>query len=209
MNYFPLLLNIEYKTVVIVGGGHVARQKVDVLLPTKANIVVVSPTLTNELEVYVGNKTITWKQKVFEPADLDDAALVFAVTNQQEVNDAVEEATQHWQLLSRADATGRVDFINPAVVRRGEFILAVSTSGASPSLTRQIKAQLSEQYGDYYAQYVAFLGQARQRILAAFEGEAKTKLLTDLLAPQLLEWVKEGHLHQCEHWLQQRLGDLE
>ncbi len=44
------------------------------------------------------------ENKEFEPADLDDAALVFAVTNSQAVNDAVEEATQHWQLFNRADA---------------------------------------------------------------------------------------------------------
>ncbi|MEK4423674.1 precorrin-2 dehydrogenase/sirohydrochlorin ferrochelatase family protein [Solibacillus sp. FSL K6-1523] len=209
MSYFPLLLNIEYKTVVVVGGGRVARQKVDALLPAKANIIVVSPTMTEELLAYAERKEITWKQKEFEPADLDDAALVFAVTNSQEVNDAVEEATQHWQLLSRADAKGRVDFINPAVVRRGDFIMTVSTSGASPRLTRQVKAQLADQYGDYYEQYVAFLGQARQRILATFNGEEKAQLLTQLLEPQLLEWVKEGRLHKCEEWLQQRLGDLQ
>jgi len=207
MNYFPLLLNIEYKTVVVVGGGHVARQKVEALLPTKANIVVISPTITDELKNYVENCDVTWKKKEFEPADLDDAALVFAVTNEQAVNDAVEEATQHWQLLSRADAKGRVDFINPAVVRRGDFILTVSTSGASPRLTRQVKEELAKQYEDYYEQYVAFLGQARQQILASFTGNQKKQLLIDLLEPQLLEWVKAGHIDKCEQWLQQRLGD--
>ncbi|SES35131.1 bifunctional precorrin-2 dehydrogenase/sirohydrochlorin ferrochelatase [Psychrobacillus sp. OK032] len=207
MNYFPLLLNIEYKTVVIIGGGHVARQKVEALLPTKAKIVVISPTITEELLHYVENHEVTWKMKEFEPADLDDAALVFAVTNSQVVNDAVEEATQHWQLLSRADVKGRVDFINPAVLRRGDFILTVSTSGASPRLTRQVKAELAEQYGDYYEQYVAFLGQARQQILATFEGKVKNQLLIDLLEPQLLEWIKDGRLDNCDQWLQQRLGD--
>ncbi|RUL55573.1 MULTISPECIES: bifunctional precorrin-2 dehydrogenase/sirohydrochlorin ferrochelatase [Lysinibacillus] len=207
MNYFPLLLNIDYKTVVVVGGGPVARQKVEALLPTKANIVVVSPMITEELAEYVEQQLVKWKKKGFEPHDLDDAALVFAVTNSKEVNDMVEEATQHWQLLSRADAKGRVDFINPAVVRRGDFILTVSTSGASPRFTRQVKSELAQQYGDYYEQYVAFLGQARQQILAKFDGEQKKQLLIDLLEPQLLEWVKEGRLDDCEKWLQQRLGE--
>lgn len=205
MSYFPLLLNIEHKKVIVVGGGRVANQKIAALLPAKANIIVVSPTITETLFAYVERKEITWKQKEFESADLDDAVLIFAATNNQEVNDAIEEATQHWQLLSRADAKGRVDFINPAVLRRGDFILTVSTLGASPSLTRQVKAQLAEQYSDFYEQYVAFLGQARQRILATFDGEEKARLLTQLLEPQLLEWVKEGHLNKCEEWLQQRL----
>ncbi len=100
-----------------------------------------------------------------------------------------------------------MDFINPAVLRRGDFILTVSTSGASPRLTRQVKAELAEQYGEYYEQYVAFLRQARQQFLATFEGKVKTQLLIDLLEPQLLEWIKDGRLDNCDQWLQQRLGD--
>ncbi|WP_433958013.1 precorrin-2 dehydrogenase/sirohydrochlorin ferrochelatase family protein [Cytobacillus horneckiae] len=207
MNYFPLLMNIDYKKVVIVGGGHVARQKVEALLPTKAQLVLISPTVTETLQHFIDEGLVTWKEKVFEPADLDDAALIFAVTNDKEVNNAVEEATQHWQLLSRADAKGRVDFINPAVVRRGDFIVTVSTSGASPGLTRRIKMDLTEQFGNHYAQYVSFLKEARQRILQVYTGAEKTQILAELLDPQLLQWVEQNEKQKCEAWLQQRLGE--
>lgn len=92
--------------MVIVGGGHVARQKVEALLPTKAQLIVVSPKITETLQRYVHEGFVTWRNKEFEPADLDDASLIFAVTDDEEVNNAVEEAAQHWQLLSRADAKG-------------------------------------------------------------------------------------------------------
>ncbi|MCM3177809.1 precorrin-2 dehydrogenase/sirohydrochlorin ferrochelatase family protein [Cytobacillus horneckiae] len=207
MNYFPLLMNIDYKKVVIVGGGHVARQKVEALLPTKAQMVLISPTVTETLQHFIDEGLVTWKEKVFEPADLDDAALIFAVTNDKKVNNAVEEATQHWQLLSRADAKGRVDFINPAVVRRGDFIVTVSTSGASPGLTRRIKMDLAEQFGDHYEQYVGFLKEARQRILQVYTGAEKTQILAELLDPQLLQWVEQNEKQRCEAWLQQRLGE--
>lgn len=207
MNYFPLLMNIDYKKVVIVGGGHVARQKVEALLPTKAQLVLISPTVTETLQHFIDEGLVTWKEKVFEPADLDDAALIFAVTNDKKVNNSVEEATQHWQLLSRADAKGRVDFINPAVVRRGDFIVTVSTSGASPGLTRRIKMDLTEQFGNHYAQYVSFLKEARQRILQVYTGAEKTQILAELLDPQLLQWVEQNEKQKCEAWLQQRLGE--
>ncbi|MGG1679054.1 bifunctional precorrin-2 dehydrogenase/sirohydrochlorin ferrochelatase [Neobacillus sp. NRS-1170] len=207
MNYFPLLMNIDYKKVVIVGGGHVARQKVEALLPTKALVTVISPAVTEKLQQYINEGFVTWKEKAFVPADLDDAALIFAVTNDEEVNNAVEEAAQHWQLLSRADAKGRVDFINPAVVRRGDFVLTVSTSGASPGLTRQVKTDLEEQFGVHYAQYVSFLKEARQRILQLFSGDAKKQLLAELLDPQLLQWMEQGEKQKCEAWLQQRIGE--
>ncbi len=206
MNYFPMLLNIEYKTAVIVGGGHVAEQKVKALLPTKANIIVVSPEVTAQLKVYIEQGIVAWRQKYFEPSDVNDATIIFAATDKQEVNDAVEEATQHWQLLSRADAQGRVDFINPAVVRRGNLILTISTSGASPKLTRQVKEEIAQRYGDEYEPYVAFLGEARKKVLATLKGEEKKALLADLLNPQILQWTKQGEIEKCHAWLQQRLG---
>lgn len=208
MNYFPLLMNIDYKKVVIVGGGHVARQKVEALLQTKALVTVISPKVTEKLQHYINEGFVTWKENTFTPADLDDAALVFAVTNDEEVNNAVEEATQHWQLLSRADAKGRVDFINPAVVRRGDFVLTVSTSGASPGLTRQVKTELEEQFGVHYMQYVSFLREARQQILQVFTGDAKKQLLAELLNPQLLQWMEQGEKQKCEAWLRQRIGEI-
>ncbi|WHY03357.1 NAD(P)-dependent oxidoreductase [Neobacillus sp. DY30] len=207
MNYFPLLMNIDYKKVVIVGGGHVARQKVEALLPTKALVTVISPAVTEKLQHYINEGLVTWKEKAFVPADLDDAALIFAVTNDEDVNNAVEEAAQHWQLLSRADANGRVDFINPAVVRRGDFVLTVSTSGASPGLTRQVKTDLEEQFGVHYAQYVSFLKEARQRIIQVFTGDVKKQLLAELLDPQLLNWMEQGEKQKCEAWLQQLIGE--
>lgn len=207
MNYFPLLMNLDYKKVVIVGGGHVARQKAEALLPTKAQVSLISPTVTEKLQQYINKGLLTWKEKSFEPADLDDAALIFAVTNDEEVNNAVEEAAQHWQLLSRADAKGRVDFINPAVVRRGEFVLTVSTSGGSPGLTRKVKGELAEQYGEQYAQYVSFLKEARQRILEKVTGNEKKQLLAELLDPQVLEWMEQGDKQKCEDWLLKRLGE--
>ncbi|WP_404328466.1 bifunctional precorrin-2 dehydrogenase/sirohydrochlorin ferrochelatase [Mesobacillus maritimus] len=206
MNYFPLLMNIDYKKVVIVGGGHVARQKVEALLPTKALLTVISPAVTDQLQHYINEGLVTWIEKTFEPSDLDDAALIFAVTEKEEVNNAVEEATQHWQLLSRADAKGRVDFINPAVVRRGDFIVTVSTSGASPGLTRQVKSQVAEQYGEHYAQYVAFLKEARQRILKVFTGDEKKQRLAELLNPRVLQWIEQGEKQKCDAWLERCLG---
>jgi precorrin-2 dehydrogenase/sirohydrochlorin ferrochelatase len=207
MNYFPLLMNLDYKKVVIVGGGHVACQKAEALLPTKALVTVISPEVTEKLQHYINEGLMTWKEKSFEPADLDDAALIFAVTNDVEANNAVEEAAQHWQLLSRADAKGRVDFINPAVVRRGDFVVSVSTSGAIPGLTRQVKTDLAEQFGEHYAPYVSFLKEARQRILKEFTGNEKKQLLGELLDPQLLEWIEQGDTQKCEAWLQQRIGE--
>lgn len=205
-NYVPIQLNVEFKTVVIVGGGYVARQKVTSLLPAKANIVVVSPTLHDTLVPLAKSGQITWRKKVFEPRDLDGATLIFAATNDANVNNAVQEATQHWQLLNRADIQGESDFITPATVRRGPFMLTVSTSGASPALARKIKEDLAVQYDAIYEDYVCFLQQARLIVTAKFEkGDQRQKVLQALLEPSLLEWTRSGDIERREAYLQQLL----
>lgn len=205
-SYFPIHLNIEFKTVVIVGGGHVATQKVASLLPAKANIVVVSPTLHDTLVPLVKSGEITWRAKEFEPRDLDDATLIIAATNDTNVNDAVQEAAQHWQLLNRADVQGESDFITPATVRRGPLVLTVSTSGASPALARKIKQDLAEQFDAIYEDYVCFLQQARLVVAANFEkGEQRRAALQALLEPNLLEWTRNGEIDRREAFLQQLL----
>lgn len=205
-NYFPIHINIEYKTVVIVGGGHVATQKIASLLPAKANIVVVSPTLDESLLPLAELGQITWREKEFEARDLDDATLIIAATNDTSVNEAVQEAAQHWQLINRADAQAESDFITPATVRRGPFVLTVSTSGASPALARKIKADLEEQFDEVYDDYVCFLQQARLMIAAQFDkGPQRRNALQALLEPSLLEWTRNGEIERREAFLQQIL----
>ncbi|KYG91782.1 siroheme synthase [[Bacillus] sp. KCTC 13219] len=208
MAYFPALLNIDYKKVVIVGGGKVATQKVRALLPTKAIIHIISPNLTEELLTYAQNGYVRWHEKMFEANDLEDAVLIFAATDNERVNNAIEEATEQWQHLSRADAKGRVDFINPAVIRRGDLVLTVSTSGASPGLTKKLKVELEQQFDDSYAQYIEFLKHCRKQILSNIkDASAKRDALKETLRPEVLEWLTAGNKARCEAFLQSLLND--
>ena len=206
MNYFPAMLNMDFKKVVVVGGGKVATQKVKGLLPTKADIHIISPQITPELEAYTQKENVTWHEKVFEARDVDDAILIFATTNSESVNDAVEEATQHWQQLSRADAKGRVDFINPAVIRRGDLVITVSTSGTNPGYTKKLKADLAEQFDESYVQYIEFLKHCRHQILAnVTDPVAKRNALQQSLRPELFDWLAQGDKKRCETFLQNLL----
>lgn len=110
MNYFSIKMNIDFKKVVVVGGGRTAWKKIEALLLTKAIIVVVSPEVNEQIQSEIASDRVLWKQKHFEPADLDDAVLIYATISDESVNEAIEEATQHWQLLHRVDGKGRNDF---------------------------------------------------------------------------------------------------
>ena len=113
--------------------------------------------------------------------------LVIAATNDPETNKAVKRFVSTHQLLLMVDDPEESDFILPSVMNRGRLTLTVSTSGASPTLTKKIKQDLAQQYGPEYQEYVDFLYQCRKWILDEVE-DAKTKqqLLTKITEPPFL-----------------------
>ena len=151
MNWYPLLLSMHNKTVVIVGGGKIAYRKAKGFEHTGANVVVIAPHIMPELESL---PFVVWKKKSFEPADIEEAHLIFAATNQDEVNSYVVSCANSFQWVNNVSDGREGTFINPAVVRRGDLVLTASTSGNSPVLAREIKKQWEVQYGEEYKDLV-------------------------------------------------------
>src|SRR5690606_5419178 len=100
--YYPMMMKLEGKKVVIIGGGRVAFQKLKGLENTKAKITVVSPTIIPEMEEWLNEHDDIWIQKEFEPSDIEQADLIFATTNDPKVNQAIGLHKKGHQLLLRA-----------------------------------------------------------------------------------------------------------
>jgi len=80
------------------------------------------------------------------------------------------------------------DFFYPAVVRRGDLQIAISTSGQSPSLAQKLRQQLERQFGPGYATWVAELGETRREVLrSGLDPERKRYLLHSLASREALE----------------------
>lgn len=179
---YPVMLNLENKRVLIVGGGKVATQKAKMLLGQNAKIVVVSPTLTKILHTYVLNNQIQWIEREFYQADAKDAFLVIAATNDGDVNAKVLESCLENQLVNIVDSPEDSIFYNMAFLDRGKLKIAISTEGASPLLAKQIKQDLNDFFDDGYEEYLNFLLAAREQIKRLVsEEERKYLLLQELL----------------------------
>ncbi len=137
------MVNLEQKKVVIVGGGEIALRKAKGLAGTGAKITVISPGIREELFKL---HDVIWKKKKFEEKDLKGAHLIFAATDNQLVNAFVCQCAADNQWVNDTSESKRSDFITPAVVRQEEFIVAISTSGASPALAKALKEELEERY---------------------------------------------------------------
>ncbi|MHC0038017.1 precorrin-2 dehydrogenase/sirohydrochlorin ferrochelatase family protein [Pseudoneobacillus sp. C159] len=188
-DYYPIHLNLVGKKVVVIGGGLVAERKVLGLLGTGAMVEIISPEVTNRLGQLIGEyDCISWKKKAFSETDLVGAFLVFAATNDREVNLAVIESRDSCQLVNLADDHWDSSFLVPAVVKRGRLTITVSTGGASPILAREIRQQLKDTYDERYISYLDFLHDCRSYILQHVADEAKKKqLLTAIVHPAYIE----------------------
>ena len=165
--YYPIFLNLEGKKCVVVGGGEVALRKVRTLLNCGAKVVVVSPALNSDLAQLAEAGTISVISREYEPKDLTDAVIVVAATDIAEVNQNIaKKARKHGILVNVVDRPEESDFIMPSLVRRGDLILAVSTSGASPALAKKIRMRLEQTFGEEYSPLLSLIKEVRQELKA-------------------------------------------
>jgi precorrin-2 dehydrogenase / sirohydrochlorin ferrochelatase len=181
---YPIMLRLDGKKVVIVGGGKVAVRKVNGLLESGARIVVISPEGMDELNQLAAAGEIDWQRKSFSEEDIHDAFLIFAATNDKKINQLVKKAANEHQLVTIVDDPEGSDFHVPAQMQRGRLSIAVSTGGASPMLASEICEQLEQTFDESYKDYLEFLYSTRKWILKEVEDPSiKRELLTAIISP--------------------------
>jgi len=150
---------------VVVGAGGVGTSKIEGLLAAEAAVRVVAPEATPEVAEWSRAGRISWEARGFESQDLDATFLAVVATPSRELNARVfEEASRRGILCSVVDDPPHCDFYYPAVVRRGDLQIAVSTSGRSPALAARLRRDLEQQFGPEYEAWVEELGQEREKL---------------------------------------------
>ncbi|MDN3017379.1 NAD(P)-binding protein [Paenibacillus sp. BSR1-1] len=186
-SFYPIILRLEGKKVVVVGGGKVAERKVNSLLGTGADVSVISPEITETIQKLADEGKIVCQQRPFSEEDVYGAFMIFAATNDQALNQMVKDLADSHQLVTIADNPDESNFHIPAHLQRGRLSISVSTGGASPTLARKIREQLEQQFNESYEAYLEFLFLKRQWILKEVEDATlKRKLLEAIVSPDFL-----------------------
>lgn len=186
---FPMFLKLEGKRCLVVGAGNVGEPKIAGLLETGARIHVVALDAGATVREWARTGRIELDLRPFHPDDLHGAFLAVVATPSRSLNERIyNEAERRGVVCNVVDVPDLCDFFYPAVVRRGDLQIALSTSGQSPSLAQKIRQELEKQYGPGYADWVAELGQTRKLILASdLEKEKKLDLLRSLASREAVE----------------------
>jgi precorrin-2 dehydrogenase/sirohydrochlorin ferrochelatase len=209
MKTYPInLIGLETRRCVVVGGGAVATRKLAGLLAAGARVTVISLELSTELESRAAEKQITVLRRAYEPGDLSGAFLVIAATDDPPTNAAVwDEARQLGCLINAVHDPAHSNFILPAVVRRGEVNLAISTGGASPTLARRLREQLETQVGPEYGDLAGLMAELRPEIMLQLPpGEARQAAAQRLLDSDLLEVVRRDGIEAARRRARELLG---
>ncbi len=143
MQYLPIHFDTRGVTILIVGGGPAAEAKLRTLLKTEAHLRVIDVEVGPEVARWAETGKLSWEKRVYTPADLDGASLVYAATEDDALNARIaEEATARQIPVNAADQKGACRFITPALVDRAPVLVSIGTEGTSPALARALKADL-------------------------------------------------------------------
>jgi precorrin-2 dehydrogenase/sirohydrochlorin ferrochelatase len=208
MRYYPVNLDIKGRQCLVVGGGRVGSRKVDTLVQCGAVVTVVSAEVSPAVKQLADEKAILLKQRAYRASDVEGMFLVIGATDNETLNRQINADAERLNLLCNiADRPEICNFILPAIVRRGSFVMAISTAGKSPAFAKHVRKRLETQFGPEYGVVLELMGAIRSKLLAgAHEPEVHKPLFEQLIDGDLVALIKDQQIDRIDQLLERVLG---
>ena len=174
MSYFPFFIDIKNKNCVVVGGGTVALRKIEKLIQFEPDITVIAPEISDYILCIEGIRII---KRTFLDSDLDGAFFVITATNDEMLNEHIFRMCSEKNILvNTVDDKEKCSFIFPAIVKRENVTVAVSTSGKSPIYARYLRKQIENLLDDRTDEIIEILASVRSKIKREISTQENRKL---------------------------------
>jgi siroheme synthase-like protein len=206
MDYYPAFLDLKGRSCLVVGGGAIARRKVESLLECGAVVKVVAREASDDLVEFARGGRIELEIRDYIPSDLAGVFIVIAATDDPTVQALIgNEAKERGLLVNVVDDPAHCTFIVPALARRGELAIAISTGGRSPALASRIREKIEGVFGPEYEEWVDLLGNLRTILAERFpDAEQRKAAWYRVVDSDCVDLIQRG-----EHTLmKQRLEEL-
>ena len=202
---YPICVNLTNKKCIIVGGGRSARRKLEGLLSTGADIVVIAPQLHPRMKALVEEYEVHWEARQLEQDDLSGSELVFVATDDDQQNRQAYEMAHSagiWVNVNGEAESG--DFAVPAAVHRGSMTLSVSAPGASHVLTKKLRLQLEQAFGPEYESFLEFFSQCDQELKSKVDSNEKRKeVLKSIIESDCLDLLRRNQTQMAQKRVEQ------
>lgn len=177
MRYIPIHVDTKDARILIIGGEEAAEAKLRTLIKTEAHLILVAPELSPEITRWAEKGVLTHVARDFEPSDLDNVRLVYAATEDDDLNLEIGNlARARGLLVNAADQKDACDFITPALVDRSPVIVSIGTEGTSPSLARAVKTDLEARLPSGLGKLSLIINDLRAKVKLAIPPLAKRQL---------------------------------
>ncbi len=209
MDHLPIFLDLRQRWTLVVGGGTVALRKVELLLQSGARVRVVAPLLEPGLMAHRDAGRIEHRAVEFEPPHFDGGiVLAIAATNQRAVNHAVAAAgAMRGVFVNVVDDAAASSCLMPSIVDRSPIIVAVGSSGNSPTLARRVRAQIEALLPARLGELAALAGRARARVLQALPDlEQRRRFWDRLFDGSIASKVYGGRIAEAQTELERQLA---
>jgi precorrin-2 dehydrogenase/sirohydrochlorin ferrochelatase len=161
--FYIACLKLKGRRCVVIGGGEIGLEKVEGLLACDGDVTLIAPEALPALQELAAEGSIRWERREYAGIeDLEGVFMVIACTDDTDTNIGIyDDAERRAMLVNVVDVPPLCNFILPAIVRTGPLAIAISTAGASPALAKRMKAEVSELFGEEYAQLAVMLNDVR------------------------------------------------
>ncbi|MBR3622245.1 MAG: bifunctional precorrin-2 dehydrogenase/sirohydrochlorin ferrochelatase [Selenomonadaceae bacterium] len=199
MNY-PINLKLNNRKCLVVGGGHVAERKVLKLIRAGAKVTIISPALTETLHKLAGDGVIKWIADNYKRNAAKGFFIVVAATNDEDVNnEAISDARSYGAIVNAPSNPAESDFFVPAVLRRGDLTVTISTEGASPAFARIMKEELSKFLPENLSEWLVRLRKIREELKNIIDGSKNREdFWKTALSAEVLRLLRDGKLNDAE-----------
>jgi uroporphyrin-III C-methyltransferase / precorrin-2 dehydrogenase / sirohydrochlorin ferrochelatase len=215
MKYFPIFLNLQDRSCLVVGGGEVAARKTRQLLSSGAKVFVVAPEIEPSLNKLKESGKINHLQQTYDENCLQDVELIIAATDDTSLNNTIaQQAKLNKILVNVVDDPESCTFIMPSVIDRSPVMVAVSTGGASPVLARLLRARLESLIPSSYGRLASLIARFRNRVKEKFPDIRERRrfwehVLQGPVAEMLYVGQEKNALNLLEKQLEQESPQIE
>jgi len=184
VSYFPAFLKLDNKKILIVGGGHIAYEKLDHLLDFTHDITVIATEFSEQMLDRITKEGLAYKKRAYRKGDIAEAVVVVVAVDDIELQAEIfKESKQYNCLCNAVDSVDYCDFIFPSYVKKGDLTIAVSTSGSSPALAKHLRRFLENIIPSGISLFLKEMKQLRRTLP---KGKERMKML-DAKAQEYIE----------------------
>jgi uroporphyrin-III C-methyltransferase/precorrin-2 dehydrogenase/sirohydrochlorin ferrochelatase len=203
----PISLDLTGRRAVVVGGGVVGEDMARTLLEAGAVVTVISELFREGLRELSRRGELTLLHRAYLAGDLEGAFLAVAATNSPHINARIRaEANERKVLLNAVDDPDHCDFAFPAVVRRGDLQVAVSTGGKAPALARWVGRKLSRTIGPEYGDLVDVVRTVREDVRQPAGSATWARRWEQALDDEVVRLVRIGRIDLAAGRIRSRLA---